>query len=85
MTDMPVWVEAAVNDERRRLRENSRLEVLAERVDAKIESPSRTIRHENAGNPRYCGFPGIHRSARRGSTAPARAVSCCDSKWAATC
>ena len=36
MTDMPVWVEAAVNDERRRLRENSRLEVLAERVDAKI-------------------------------------------------
>ena len=36
MTDMPVWGEAAVNDERRRLRENSRLEVLAERVDAKI-------------------------------------------------
>ena len=33
---MPVWVEAAVNDERRRLSENSRLEVLAERVDAKI-------------------------------------------------
>ena len=31
-----MWVEAAVNDERRRLRENSRLEVLAERVDAKI-------------------------------------------------
>ena len=36
MTDMPVWFEAAVNDERRKLRENPRLEVLAERVDAKI-------------------------------------------------
>ena len=36
MTDVPVWFEAAVNDERRKLRENPRLEVLAERVDAKI-------------------------------------------------
>lgn len=36
MTDMPVWFEAAANDERRKLRENPRLEVLAERVDAKI-------------------------------------------------
>ena len=36
MTDMPAWAEASVNDERRKLREHPRLEVLAERVDAKI-------------------------------------------------
>ena len=36
MTDMPMWVQAAVNDERRKLSENPRLYVLAERVEAKI-------------------------------------------------
>ncbi len=36
MTDVPMWVQAAVNDERRKLRENPRLQVLAERVEAKI-------------------------------------------------
>ena len=36
MTDVPLWVEAAVNYERRKLRENPRLQVLAERVEAKI-------------------------------------------------
>ena len=36
MTDMPVWVEAAVNDELRKLRDNPRLEVLAERVAVKV-------------------------------------------------
>ncbi len=36
MTDVPMWVQAAVNDERRKLRENPRLRVLAERVEAKI-------------------------------------------------
>ena len=38
MTDVPMWVQAAVNDERRKLRENQRLQVLAERVEAKIIS-----------------------------------------------
>ena len=36
MTDVPTWVQAAVNDERRKLRQNPRLKVLAEKVDAKI-------------------------------------------------
>ena len=36
MTDVPMWVQAAVNDERRKLMENPRMEVLAERVEAKI-------------------------------------------------
>lgn len=36
MTDVPMWVQAAVNDERRKLRESPRLQVLAERVEAKI-------------------------------------------------
>ncbi len=36
MTDMPMWVQAAVNDERRKLRENLRLQVPAERAEAKI-------------------------------------------------
>ena len=36
MTDVPLWVQAAVNDERRKLRKNQRLRVLPERVEAKI-------------------------------------------------
>lgn len=36
MTNVPAWVEPAVNDERRRLRETPRLAVLSERVEAKI-------------------------------------------------
>lgn len=41
MTDVPMWVQAAVNDERRKLMENPRLEVLAERVEAKIAAIGR--------------------------------------------
>ena len=36
MTDVPMWVQTAVNDERRKIRKNQRLRVLAERVEAKI-------------------------------------------------
>ena len=36
MTDVPAWVEPAVNVERRRLRETPRLEVLSNRVESKI-------------------------------------------------
>lgn len=36
MTNIPAWVEPAVNDERRRLHETPRLAVLSERVEAKI-------------------------------------------------
>ena len=31
-----MWVQAAINEERRRIRENPRLKVLSERVEAKI-------------------------------------------------
>lgn len=36
MTDVPMWVQTAVNDERRKIRKNQRLRVLPERVEAKI-------------------------------------------------
>ena len=36
MTEVPVWVEPAVNAERRRLRETPRLAELSDRVEAKI-------------------------------------------------
>lgn len=45
MKEVPVWVEATVNDELRKLRENPRLAVLAERVESRIlaiqDSPGR--------------------------------------------
>ena len=36
MTEVPVWVEPTVNEERRRLRETPRLAELSDRVEAKI-------------------------------------------------
>ena len=36
MTEVPVWVEPAVNEERRSLRETPRLAELSNRVEAKI-------------------------------------------------
>ena len=36
MTDVPAWVEPAVNEERRRLRETPRLAALSGRVEAQI-------------------------------------------------
>ena len=40
MTDVPMWVQAAVNDERRKLGKNPRLRVLAEPTEGAIRSPS---------------------------------------------
>lgn len=58
MTDVPMWVQAAVNDERRKLMKNPRLEVLAERVEAKIVAIGKDP-VENAALPRCCVFRGL--------------------------
>ena len=70
MTDMPVWFEAAANDERRKLRENPRLEVLAERADATIVAINGSSRRSRfvvgAGSGRASQPAAVYRVRRGG-------------------